>query len=123
MAKGLADIAGLVSPEQLTLILAVAVPPTLQLILLPGQILPLSTPPPPPKTSTTLTGRQELIKHCKSKILPDPSAAAFETCEARTPTRVLAAAIFSTLERHFFDSTTAHAELASNFFYYCSSTT
>ena len=81
-AKGLADIAGLVSPEQLTLILAAAVPPTLQLVLPPGQILLLSTPPPPPETSTTLTGRQELIKYCKSKILPDPSAAAFETCEA-----------------------------------------
>ena len=56
-AKGLADIAGLVSPEQLTLILATAVPPTLQLVLPPGQISPLSTPPPPPKTSTTPTGR------------------------------------------------------------------
>ena len=114
-AKGLADIAGLVSPEQLTLILAAAVPPTLQLVLPPGQILPLSTPPLPPKTSTTLTGRQELIKYCKSKILPDPSAAVFETCEARTPTRVLAAAIFSTLERHLFDDTTACVEVASNF--------
>ena len=55
-AKGLADIAGLISPEQLTLILAAAVPPSLQLVLLPGQISPLSTRPPPPKTSTTLTG-------------------------------------------------------------------
>ena len=54
--KGLADIAGLVSPKQLTLILAAAVPPTLQLVLLPGQISPLSTPPPPPETSTTPTG-------------------------------------------------------------------
>ena len=54
--KGLVDIAGLVSPEQLTLILAVAVPPTLQLVMPPGQISPLSTPPPPPKTSTTPTG-------------------------------------------------------------------
>ena len=44
-AKGIADITGLISPEQLTLILAAAVPPTLQLVLLPGQILPLSTPP------------------------------------------------------------------------------
>ena len=43
-AKGLADIAGLISPKQLTLILAAAVPPTLQLVLLPGQISPLSTP-------------------------------------------------------------------------------
>ena len=54
--KGLADIAGLVSSEQLTLIPAVAVPPTLQLVLPPGQISPLSTLPPPPETSTTLTG-------------------------------------------------------------------
>ena len=54
--KGLADIAGLVSPEQLTLILAAAVPPTLQLVLPPGQISLLSTPPPPPETSTTPTG-------------------------------------------------------------------
>ena len=114
-AKRLADIAGLISPEQLTLILAAAVPLTLQLILPPGQILPLSTPPPPPKTSTTPTGRQELIKYCKSKILPDPSAAAFETCEARTPTRVLAAAIFSTLKRHLFDDMTARTEVTSNF--------
>ena len=44
VAKGITDIAGLISPEQLTLILAVAVPPTLQLVLLPGQISPLSTP-------------------------------------------------------------------------------
>ena len=48
-AKGLADIAGLISPEQLTSILAAPVPPTLQLALPPGQISPLSTLPPPPK--------------------------------------------------------------------------
>ena len=45
-AKGIADIAGLISPEQLTLVLAAAVLPTLQLILPPGQISPLSTTPP-----------------------------------------------------------------------------
>ena len=50
-AKGLADITGLVSPEQLTLVLAAAVPPTLQLVLPPGQISP-----PPPETSTMHTG-------------------------------------------------------------------
>ena len=113
--KGLADIAGLVSPEQLTLILTAAVPPTLQLVMLPGQISPLSTPPPPPETSTTPTGRQEMIQYCKRQILPDHLAAAFEDCEPRTPTRVLAAAIFSTLEKHLFDSTTPRAEVAANF--------
>ena len=62
------------------------------------------------------TGRQELIKYCKNKILPDPSAAVFETCEPHMPTRVLAAAVFSTLEKHLFDETTACAEVVSNFY-------
>ena len=113
--KALADIAGLVSPEQLTLILAAAVPPTLQLVMPPGQLSPLSTPPPPPETSTTPTGRQEMIQHCKRQILPNHLADAFDKCEPRTPTRVLAAAIFSILERHLFDSTTPRAEVAANF--------
>ena len=39
----------------------------------------------------------------------------FETCEARTPTRVLAAAVFCTLEKHLFDKTTLRAEVASSF--------
>ena len=113
--KALADIVGLVSPEQLTLILASAVPPTLQLIMPPGQLSPLSTPPPPPETSTTPTGRQEMIQHCKRQILPNHLADAFDKCEPRTPTRVLTAAIFSILERHLFDSTTPRAEVAANF--------
>ena len=50
-ARGIADIASLISPEQLTLILAAAVPPTLQLVLPPGHISPLSTPPTTPKNS------------------------------------------------------------------------
>ena len=44
-AKGLADIGNLVSPEQLTVVLAAAVPPTLQLVLPPGQVSPLLAPP------------------------------------------------------------------------------
>ena len=45
VACGIADIASLISPEQLTLVLAAVVPPTLQLVLPPGHISPLSTPP------------------------------------------------------------------------------
>ena len=107
-AKGLADITGLVSPEQLILILAAVVLPTLQLVMPPGQISPLSTPPPPPETSTTSTGRQEMIQYCKKQILPDHLANSFNKCEPRSPMRVLAAAIFSTLEKHLF-------EVAANF--------
>ena len=72
-AKGLADVANLVSPEQLTVVLAAAVPPTLQLVLPPGQVSPLLAPPLVPKTSTTPSDRKELIQFCKNNILPDPS--------------------------------------------------
>ena len=47
-AKGIAELASLTTPEQLTLILAAAIPPTIQLVLPPGTASPLSTPPPPP---------------------------------------------------------------------------
>ena len=43
-ARGIADIVTLIAPEQLTLVLAAAVPPTLQLVLPPGVVSPLSTP-------------------------------------------------------------------------------
>ena len=52
-----------------------------------------------------------MIQHCKKQILPNHLADAFDKCEPRTPTRVLAAAIFSILERHLFDSTTPRAEV------------
>ena len=48
VAKGLAELATTVTPEQMTLILAAAVPLTLQLSLPIGTISPLSAPPPPP---------------------------------------------------------------------------
>ena len=97
--KGLADVASLVSPEQLTVVLAAAVPPTLQLVLPPGQISPLLAPPLPPKTSTMPSDRKELIQFCKNNILPDPSDSAFNSCDARTPPRVLTAAVYCTLEK------------------------
>ena len=114
-AKGLADVANLVSPEQLTVVLAAAVPPTLQLVLPPGQVSPLLAPPPVPKTSSTPSDRKELIQFCKNNILPDPSHSAFDSCDARTPTRVLAAAVYCTLEKHLFDDTTPCADVASKF--------
>ena len=114
-ACGIADIATLIAPEQLTLVLAAAVPPTLQLVLPPGVVSPLSTPPPPPKPATTAVGRLEMVKYCKTKILPTSTDEAFLKCEERSPVQVLAAAIFYTLEKHLFDETTARADVASTF--------
>ena len=48
-------------------------------------------------------------------ILPEPSAEVFQKCEERTPIRVLAAAVFCTLEKHLFDETTPRAEVANSF--------
>ena len=56
-----------------------------------------------------------MIKYCKNMILLDPSADAFKECEECTPTRVLAAAIFCTLEKHLFDETMPRAEVATSF--------
>ena len=76
-AKGLAELATTVTPEQMTLILVAAVPPTLQLSLPVGTVSPLSTPPPPPATITTREGCRDIMMFCKSQILPDPKADGF----------------------------------------------
>ena len=76
-AKGLAELATAVMPEQMTLILAATVPLTLQLSLPIGTILPLSTPPPPPAMNMTHEGRRDIMMFCKSQILPDPKAKGF----------------------------------------------
>ena len=54
--RSIADLATLMTPEQMTLILTAAVPPTLQLVLPPGTTSPLTTPPLPPATATTEAG-------------------------------------------------------------------
>ena len=111
-ARGIADLATLITPEQMTLILAAAVPPTIQLVLPPNTTSPLSTPPPPPTTVATEAGQKDVINYCKKNILPDPVC--FH-CEKKAPTRVLAVAIFCTLERKYFDEKTPQAEIASLF--------
>ena len=111
--KNLAEVANIVSPEHLTIILAAAVQPNLQLVLPLGQVSPLFAPP-TPKTSST-SNQKELIQLCKTAILLDPSHSVFHKFEERTPTRVLAAAVYCTLEKHLFDDTTPRADVASKF--------
>ena len=94
-AKSLAELAKTVSPEQLTVILAAAVPPTLQLELLPGSISPLSVPPLPPAVTSTQAGRHDFIMYCKSHFLPDAMAMSLQKYSKRHPTRVLAAALYT----------------------------
>ena len=114
-AQGIAKLASLITPEQMTLILAAAHPPTIQIVLPPGSTSPLSTPPPPPTTATTEAERQNIIKYCKKNILPDPAANCFAKVDEKAPTRVLAAAIYCTLERKYFDDKTPRAQVAMMF--------
>ena len=85
-AQGIAELASLITPEQMTLILAAAVPPTIQIVLPPGSASPLSTPPPPPTTAATEAERQNIIKYCKKNILPDPAANCFTKVDEKAPT-------------------------------------
>ena len=48
-AQGIAKLASLITPEQMTLILDATIPPTIQIVLPPGSASPLLTPPPPPQ--------------------------------------------------------------------------
>ena len=114
-AQGIAELASLITPEQMTLILAAAVPPTIQIVLPPGSASPLLTPPPPPTTAATEAERQNVIKYCKKNTLPDPAANCFDKCDKKAPTRVLAAAIFCTLEHKYFDDKTPRAKVAMMF--------
>ena len=113
--KGLAELATAVTPEQMTLILAAAVPLTLQLSLPIGTVSPLSTPPPPPATITTCEGRCDITMFCKSQILPDPKADGFLKQEKKSPTHILAAALYIVLERKYFEERTSRSDIASMF--------
>ena len=112
--KGLAELATTVTPEQMTLILAAAVP-TLQLSLSVGTISPLSTPPPPPATITTREGCRDIMMFCKSQILPDPKTNGFLKHERKSPTHVLAAALYVVLEKKYFEERTSRSDIASMF--------
>ena len=111
-AKGLATT---VTPEQMTLILAAVVPPTLQLSLPTGTISPLSAPPPQPVTTMTCEGHHDIVMFCKSQILQDPKAEGFLKYERKSPTRVLAAALYVVLERKYFEEKTSRSDIASMF--------
>ena len=115
VAKGLADLATTVTPEQMTLILAAAVPPTLQLSLPAGTVSPLSAPPPQPVTTTTHEGCHDIVMFCKSQILPDSKANRFLKYKRKSPTRVLAAALYIVLERKYFKEKTSRSDIALMF--------
>ena len=48
-------------------------------------------------------------------MLPNPDATAFTACGENSATRVLAAAVYCTLEHLFFDDTLSHSDIATPF--------
>ena len=60
-------------------------------------------------------GRSEIIKFTKLKVLPNPDATALTTCDENSATRVLAAAVYCTLEHLFFDDTLSRSDIAMAF--------
>ena len=114
-AKGISDLADLVTPEQFTLILTATVPPTLHLVLPEGTSSPHTAQRPQATKTDTAQDRKQIISYCKSRILPDLKQAELMKCNQRSPTHVLAAAIFCTLEHKYFDEKTTRADIATLF--------
>ena len=114
-AEGLAQMSIKVSPEHYTLLLMAATAPAIQLVVPPGITSPVAAPLPPPHQATTPMGRAAIIDATKLKVLPDPGAPCLMECNKNTATWVLAAAIYSKLERKYFDSTHSRMEVNTAF--------
>ena len=114
-AEALAEVSAKVSPEHYMLLLMAATTPTIQIIVPPMMTSPVIAPPPPSPDATTALGHTAIINATKLKVLPNPDSPCFTECDDNTPTRVLAAAIYATLKKKFFDTTHSRMELATIF--------
>ena len=103
------------SPEHYTLLLTAVTAPAIQLVVPPGITSPAAALPLPPHQATTPMGRAVIIDTTKLKVLPDPGAPCLRECNKNTATWVLATAIYSKLERKYFDSTHSRMEVSAAF--------
>ena len=114
-AELLADLSTLVTLEQYTMLLTSATTPVIQIVV-PGQLMsPVSARPPSPTSAKTMLGRLDIIKKTKRQVLPNPNSTALAVCDENSATRVLAAAVFSQLECHYFDETLSCIDVARQF--------
>ena len=114
-AKLLADLSTLVMPEQYTMLLTAMTTPAIQIVV-PGQLVsPISTRSPSPTPAMTTLGRSDIIRKTKLRVFLNPNSPALATCDKNSATRVLAAAVFSKLEHHYFDDTMSRVDIASKF--------
>ena len=114
-AEALAQVSADVSPEHYMLLLSATATPAIQIVVTPTMLSPVTAAPPPSPDASTTAGRTAIINATKVKVLPNPNSPRFTECDDNTPTRVLAAAIYATIERKFFDTTHSRMELATTF--------
>ena len=114
-AEALAQVSADVSPEHYMLLLSTAATPTIQIVVPSMMLSPIIAAPPPSPDASTTPGRTAIINATKVKVLPNPNSPRFAECDDNTLTRVLAAAIYATIERKFFDTTHSRMELATAF--------
>ena len=68
-----------------------------------------------PACPSSTPGWSDIIKKTKLRLLPNPNSPALAPCDSNSATRVLAAAVFSKLERHYFDEMMSCVDIASEF--------
>ena len=114
-AELLADLSTLVMPEQYTMLLMAMTTPAIQIVV-PGQLMsPISAQAPSPTPVTATPSRSDIIKKTKLRVLPNPNSPALAPCDKNFATRVLTAAVFLKLERHYFDETMSCVDVVSEF--------
>ena len=114
-ASGIAELAGKIEPDQMTMLLCAATLPAIQIVI-PGQLLsPLATPPPPQSAASTTLGKRDIINYTKKLVLPNPNTPELLPCDHNSATCVLAAATYCKLEHRFFEETQSRADVATAF--------
>ena len=114
-ADGIAELSTVLNPSQYTMILRVAVMPTIQIVVPGNLVSPVSAPPPPPTAATTALGMSEIVKYTKYRVLPDPDSPELAMVDKNSATHVLAAAIYLKVENLFFEETSSRLEIAMAF--------
>ena len=103
----------LVMPEQYTMLLMAMTMPAIQIVVLGQLMSPISAQAPSPTPATAALGQSDIIKKTKLRVLPNPNSLALAPCDRNSATRVLAAVVFSKLERHYFNKTMSHVDVVS----------
>ena len=111
----IAELSTELSKPHYTMMLMVAVMPTIQVVI-PGNLMsPVAAPPPPQAAASTALGRSEIVTYMKLKVLPNPDSSELIAADKNSATRVLAAAIYLKVEHLFFDETLSRMDVATAF--------